>query len=186
MENADLNVYVFTSVSMCPSSHVSVALLFSISHFSSEMLALRDVWCVSGPSIPVSWGATLSVSSFTLLPRLKGPGRDGPELTGFSLRSRPVLPRLVETYTIRHIKRCQTFIQLNPTFIFVAHLFSDVEYLPSERLESESEVWAGGGLGWDVDDCSAEKRFRVLLAERVNSGNMSMEVYIHVICKTVI
>lgn len=97
--------YAFISVRMCPSSPVSVALLFSISHFSSEMLALRGVWCESGPSLRVSSGAMLSVNSLALLPLLKGPGRDGPKLTGFSLRSRPVLPRLTETYRIKRIKR---------------------------------------------------------------------------------
>lgn len=137
------NLYALASLRMCPALPVSVALLFSISHFSSEMLALR-VWCESGPSLRVSSGATLSVSSLALLPLLKGPGRDDPKLTGFSLRSRPVLPRLTETY---RMKRYPTFRDLNSKCLFLAHLFSDVGYLPSERLESDSEFWAGGRLG---------------------------------------
>lgn len=177
MENAAL-MYV---CSLVPSSHVSVALLFSISHFSSEMLALRVVWCESGPSLHVSWGATLSVSSFALLPRLKGPGRDGPKLTGFSLRSRPVLPRLAETYKIRQMKRWLTFIHLNSTF--VSHLLGTFPVGVWNRNQS-----FGLEVGW------AETWTTVVL----NNGSgcywqsvLTLEiwecnVYIYVICKTVI
>lgn len=87
----------------------------------------------------------LSVSSLVLLPLMKCPGRDGPKLTGFSLRSRPVLPRLAETQDkCKELKLLHT--QILHLYLWLI-VFSDAGYLPSGRLESESEVWVGGGLG---------------------------------------